>query len=200
VRELFGGARSSPVEPGWEDRWRAFHPPVRAGGVWIGPPWEQPPEDELAVVVDPGRAFGTGGHPTTRACVELLARAPRGSLLDAGCGSGVLAVAAARLGFEPVYALDRDSAAVETAARTVVQNAVRVELAQADVLQDPLPHVDLVVANIELGAVDALLARRPSCGAITSGYLAHESPVVDGWRRVDRLELEGWAADLLALK
>jgi ribosomal protein L11 methyltransferase len=200
VRELFGGARSTPVEPGWEDRWRAFHRPLRAGGVWIGPPWEQLPEDELAVVVDPGRAFGTGGHPTTRACVELLARAPRGSLLDAGCGSGVLAVAAARLGFEPVYALDRDSAAVEAASLTVERNAVSVEVAQADVLRDPLPQVDLVMANIELGAVEGLLARRPAATAITSGYLAHEAPVIDGWRRVDRLELEGWAADMFAAK
>ncbi len=68
---------SEALLPGWEERWRAFHRPVRAGGLWIGPPWESPPPGERAVVVDPGRAFGTGAHPTTRACIEVL------SLLDA---------------------------------------------------------------------------------------------------------------------
>jgi ribosomal protein L11 methyltransferase len=200
VRGIFADAGSAPVEPGWEDRWRAFHRPVHAGGLWIGPPWERPPEGEPPVVVDPGRAFGTGGHATTRVCIELLARATRGSLLDAGCGSGVLAVAGARLGFEPVYAYDCDPAAVEAASRTVAQNAVDVEVGQADVLEGVLPPVDLVVANIELAVVEALLARRPGAAAITSGYLAHEAPVADGWRRVDRLELDGWAADVLAVK
>ena len=83
----FGDVSVDEVQPGWEDGWREFHRPVRAGGLWIGPPWEQQPAGEPAVVVDPGRAFGTGAHPTTRACIELLARLERGSLLDAGCGS-----------------------------------------------------------------------------------------------------------------
>jgi phytoene dehydrogenase-like protein len=74
IRGAFDGVSSQPVEPGWEDRWRAFHRPVRAGGLWIGPPWETPPAGAPSVVVDPGRAFGTGAHATTRACIELLAR------------------------------------------------------------------------------------------------------------------------------
>ena len=122
IREAFDRVASEPVEPGWEDRWRSFHRPVRAGGLWIGPPWEQVPADGPAVVVDPGRAFGTGAHPTTRACIELLAELERGSVLDAGCGSGVIAVAAARLGFEPVFALDADPAAVEAAEATARRN------------------------------------------------------------------------------
>lgn len=200
MRAAFPDASSAPVEPGWEDRWRAFHRPVRAGGLWIGPPWEPVPAGEVAVVVDPGRAFGTGGHPTTRACVELLSRLARGSLLDAGCGSGVLAVAAARLGFEPVFALDHDPAAVEAAERTARANEAQVSVSAADVLTDELPRVDVVVANIELRAVEALLARHPAATAVTSGYLAADSPSAAGWERLERSELEGWAADVLVAK
>ena len=170
---------------------------MRAGGLWIGPPWEAPPEGEPAVVVDPGRAFGTGAHPTTRACVELLARVERGSLLDAGCGSGVLAVAACRLGFEPVHAVDADASAVEVAAATARLNGVRVDVRAGDVLRDELPAVEVVVANIELRVVEALLARDPAPVALTSGYLSQEVPAVAGWERRERVELEGWAADVL---
>jgi ribosomal protein L11 methyltransferase len=195
VRAEFGHARATPVEPGWEERWRAFHRPIRVAGLWIGPPWEKPPPGEPTVVVDPGRAFGTGAHPTTRACIELLAGAARGSVLDAGCGSGVLAVAAARLGFGPVYAVDDDPLAVQAAQRTATENGVHVNVSAADVLLDPLPRVDLLVANIELSAVEALLARRPASTAITSGYLSREMPTTATFGHVERLQLEGWAAD-----
>ncbi|MGH3132714.1 MAG: 50S ribosomal protein L11 methyltransferase [Gaiellaceae bacterium] len=198
IRAAFGYASSLPVDPGWEDRWRAFHRPVRAGGLWIGPPWEKAPAGEPAVVVDPGRAFGTGAHATTRACIDLLAGRSRGSLIDGGCGSGVIAVAAARLGFEPVFAVDDDPVAVDTARTTAHANGVSIRVSRADVLRDELPQVDVVVANIELAAVQALLARRPARRAITSGYLAHETPEVAGWKPTARLELGGWAADVLA--
>ena len=120
----FPDAEVAPVQPGWEDGWRAFHRPVRAGGLWIGPPWEQPDPGEPAVVIDPGRAFGTGAHPTTRLCVELLARCERGSLLDVGCGSGVLSIAAARLGYGPIQAVDNDPVAVETTIANAEVNGV----------------------------------------------------------------------------
>jgi ribosomal protein L11 methyltransferase len=198
IRTAFPEVASRPLEPGWEDAWRAFHRPLRAGGLWIGPPWESPPRDEPAVVIDPGRAFGTGAHPTTRACIELLARCARGSVLDAGCGSGVLAVAAARLGFGPVFALDDDAAAVEAASQAAALNGVTVDVTRADMLSAELPRVDLVVANIELRAVEALLGRRLAAVAITSGYLAPEMPRADAWEHADRLELDGWAADRFA--
>jgi ribosomal protein L11 methyltransferase len=198
IRRAFPEALAEAVEPGWEDRWKEFHRPARAGGLWIGPPWIAPPADELAVVVDPGRAFGTGAHATTRACIELLARLEPASLLDAGCGSGVVAVAAARLGFAPVFAVDVDPVAVGVCADTARLNGVGVEAAVADVLRDDLPEADVVVANIELAVVEALLARASARAAITSGYLASEAPRVPGWEPVDRIELEGWAADVLA--
>jgi ribosomal protein L11 methyltransferase len=196
LRSAFGEVASTPVEPGWGHRWRRFHRAVRVGGLWIGPPWETPPADEPTVVVDPGRAFGTGAHPTTQLCVELLARTTRREgLLDVGCGSGVLAVAAARLGFDPVRAVDVDEAAVEVARVTARANGVQVRIARADALRERLPDAETVLANIELRAVERLLARIEAVQVVTSGYLAHEQPRVLGWRSVDRLELEGWAAD-----
>jgi ribosomal protein L11 methyltransferase len=197
IAAAFADTSWAEVEPGWEHRWREFHRPVRAGGLWIGPPWETPPEGEPAVVVDPGRAFGTGAHPTTRACVELLAGLERGSLLDAGCGSGVLAVAAVRLGFGPVIAVDFDPVAVETAARTAAANGVEIRVEAADVLVDALPEADLVVANIELRVVEGLLARRPAPVAVTAGYLVAETPDVPGWAHAARVVVDGWAADVL---
>jgi ribosomal protein L11 methyltransferase len=198
IVEAFPDAAVEQVEPGWEDRWREFHHAVRAGGLWVGPPWETPEAGELAVVIDPGRAFGTGAHPTTRASLELVARRPPSSLLDAGCGSGVVAIAAARLGFDPVVAVDADPVAVEVTRENAARNGVTVEARQVDVLTDELPGADLVVANIELRVVEALLARCESPHAITSGYLAGEAPAASGWTQVEAVEVDGWAAHLFA--
>ena len=85
-----------------------------------------------------------------------------------------------------------------SAAETVRSNGVHVQVASADVLRDELHRTDVAVANIELGVVEALLVRLPASIAITSGYLESETPLVPGWEPVDRLELEGWAADVLA--
>ncbi len=198
LRGLFGDVVSAPVEAGWESRWREFHRPARAGGLWIGPPWAEPPPSEPTVVVDPGRAFGTGAHATTRACIELVASLERGSLLDAGCGSGVVAVAAARLGFAPVLALDVDPVAVEVTRETALLNGVTIEARVGDVTRDDLPPADVLVANIELGVVEALLARRPSSRAVvTAGYLAGEVPRAEGWEVAEGIELDGWGAHVL---
>ena len=196
IRARFPDASSTEVEPGWRDRWKEFHRPVRAGGLWLGPPWIDAPQDEHAVVVDPGRAFGTGAHPTTRACIEALSRLERGSMLDAGCGSGVVAVAAVRLGFDPVRAVDLDEVAIEVAVETVRSNGVDVHVSRADVLLDDLPDADVLVANIELAVVERLLERAQSRIAVTSGYFASDRPRSTRWEPVDRVELEGWAADV----
>ena len=187
-----------PVPDGWEDAWRSFHHPVTAGGLWLGPPWEEPPDRARAVVIDPGRAFGTGAHPTTRLCVELLARTTgRGSVLDVGCGSGVLAIAAARLGFSPVVAVDVDPVAVETTGANAGANEVAVDVRVLDAETGTLPAVDVAVANILLRPVQTILARLDAEVAITSGYLAGERPAHAGWSHVESLELDGWAADRL---
>jgi ribosomal protein L11 methyltransferase len=185
-----------PVEDGWEDTWRAFHRPVEVGGLWLGPPWERPPDAARAVVIDPARAFGTGAHPTTRLCVELLATTKaRGSLLDVGCGSGVLAIAASRLGFSPIAALDVDPVAVETTRRNAAANGVGLDTAVVDALTGTLPAADLAVANVLLRPVEAILALLDASEAITSGYLAGERPRHPGWEHVETLILDGWAAD-----
>jgi ribosomal protein L11 methyltransferase len=195
ARVAFGDVDATAVEPGWEDRWREFHRPVRIGPLWIGPPWETPEPGALAVVIDPGRAFGTGAHATTRLCLELLLDVEPGALLDLGCGSGVLAIAAAKLGFDPVTALDDDPAAVEAARANAEANGVHIAVEQADVLGDPQPEAAVAVANIELAAVEALATRVRAPVFIASGYLAADPLEPDGWRSVRGIELDGWAAN-----
>lgn len=193
------GAVSEPVAEGWKDAWRTFHRPVEVGGVWIGPPWERPPDRMRAIVIEPGRAFGTGAHPTTQLCVELLAAMPqRGSLLDVGCGSGVLAIAGARLGFAPVVAVDVDPVAVETTRTNAAANGADVEAVVLDALREPLPQADAAVANVLLRPVEEILTRLEVELAVTSGYLATDELRAPRWRRVDRRELDGWAADTWA--
>ena len=176
---------------GWEDGWRAFHHGVRIGRLWVGPPWEEPPGNAVAVAIDPGRAFGTGAHATTRLCLELLQEIEPASLLDVGCGSGVLSVAAAKLGFAPAHAVDIDEVAVETTRANAAANGVAVEVGSE------LRRASLAVMNIALDVVEAMLPKLPVERAITSGYLERDEPRVDGWRRVQRSTSDGWAADLL---
>ena len=179
------------VVDGWEDGWRAFHHGVRVGRCWVGPPWEEPPAHAIAVVIDPGRAFGTGAHATTRLCLELLQELEPTSLLDVGCGSGVLSVAAAKLGFAPVTAVDIDGVALETTRSNAEANGVTVEISSG-----PRPS-RLAVMNIALDVVERMLHELPVERVVTSGYLDRDEVRVDGWRRLGRRVRDGWAADLL---
>ena len=160
------------------------------GRLWIGPPWFEP--EEIAVVIDPGRAFGTGAHGSTRAALELLGRLEPSAALDLGCGSGVLSVAAVRLGFGPLRAFDLDPLAVGATAENAARNGVEVEVSRADVLTDPLPSAPLWLANLELGLLRRLL-ERPDLPAriIASGRLPTRRSAA-----VDRVEVDGWAAEV----
>jgi ribosomal protein L11 methyltransferase len=195
--ERFGPIRILDVTPGWEDEWRRFHRPVRIGPLWVGPSWERPEDDAIAIVIDPGRAFGTGAHATTRLCLELLLGLEPASIVDVGCGSGVIAVAARKLGFEPVIALDSDTAAVEAARTNVAANRVDVDVQHADALADPLPAVEIAVVNIAREAVERMAMRFDGALVVSSGYLDRERPEPSGWRAAERRVAEGWAADLL---
>ncbi len=195
LRERFDVTSESFAE-GWEEAWREFHHGVVVGRFWIGPPWEEATNEVDAVVIDPGRAFGTGAHATTRLTLELLQKLEPGSLLDVGCGSGVLSIAAAKLGFRPIVAIDVDQDAVDIALANARVNGVELDAYRSDALADDLPAADVVVANVALDVVERLLPRLDARLAITSGYLERDDPQVTGWRRIDRGDREGWAADL----
>lgn len=188
--------RDEPVAEGWEDAWRAFHRGIPVGRLWVGPPWELPPAGLLPVVIEPGRAFGTGAHPTTHLCLELLQEVEPGSLLDIGCGSGVLSIAAAKLGFAPVTAVDVDPIAIEVTRANASANEVDV----AASLVGELPRADLAVANISLDAVTTLLPRLDARRAIVSGYLDQDALDAERWSVVERRTLDGWAADLVEFR
>jgi ribosomal protein L11 methyltransferase len=190
----FDLVEAGEVPEGWEDAWRDFHHGVRVGRLWIGPPWEEPPAGTIPVVIDPGRAFGTGAHPTTRLCLELLQEVEPTSLLDVGCGSGVLSIAAAKLGFAPVTAVDLDDTALEVTAENAAANGVVLDLAEA------LAPAVTAVMNIALDVVERMLPELPVGRAITSGYLDRDEPQVAGWQRVERRVRDGWAADLLEFR
>ena len=187
---------ASSFAEGWEEAWREFHHGVEVGQFWVGPPWEEATDGVIAIVIDPGRAFGTGAHATTRLSLDLLQVLEPSSLLDVGCGSGVLSLAAAKLGFEPIVAVDNEQDAVDIALANARANDVEIGAYRADALTDELPAADVVVANVALDVVEALLPRLDARLAVTSGYLERDELRAPGWRRVDRRDREGWAADL----
>ncbi|MGZ4354429.1 MAG: 50S ribosomal protein L11 methyltransferase, partial [Gaiellaceae bacterium] len=190
----FPAVTTIPIVPGWEDRWRRFHNGVCVGPLWVGPPWEQPPAGAVTVVIEPGRAFGTGAHATTRLALELLADLEPGSLLDVGCGSGVVAIAACRLGFRPVRAGDTDPAALEATRENAARNDVSVDVGPLDARTDEL-DADVIVANIGLDVVEVLAPRVRCRNLVLSGYLEVQQPSVSGLVHLARRERDGWAAD-----
>lgn len=146
---------TSEVADDWHERWKSFHGSILVGDeargrVLLRPTWEpRGPGDAVEIVLDPGQAFGTGSHPTTRLCVDLmLDLEPRGELADLGCGSGVLAIVARKLGWEPVRGYDFDPLAVQATAVNAELNDTSLEVARAD-LRDGLPPLaPTVVANL----------------------------------------------------
>ena len=142
------------VPDDWADRWADFHRPIEVGGrIGVRPSWWDPQDGLINVVVDPGRAFGTGGHPTTRLSLALLieleaAGEARGPLADWGTGSGVLGIAAAKLGWSPVIGCDREEASLETARSNADANGVEMEIERVDVREGPPPVRPTVVANL----------------------------------------------------
>lgn len=198
------------VDDDWEERWKQFHQPVLIGKrIYVRPPWEAPLERPgvVDVPIDPGRAFGTGSHSTTRLCLELLLDVSEdgGSVVDLGCGSGVLSIAAARLGLGPVAALDADTLAVGATEANALANGVLLErIERIDLREQPVPEAELVLANLMrpllLRVADLMGAGRPGT-LIASGLLVEEADEVAGafapMREVRRLADKGWAALLL---
>ncbi len=175
VRAVAGDAlveiSTSEIPDDWHERWKQFHRPVlieaprqpsgpvgqrpAIPALHVRPPWEAPserrPGDVRELVIDPGQAFGTGAHASTRLCLELLlalaaGEQPSGSLLDVGTGSGVLAIAAAALGFAPVLGLDHEQESVDAARENGAVNGVEIEVERFDLRRQQLPSVEPAAA------------------------------------------------------
>jgi ribosomal protein L11 methyltransferase len=173
LRAAAGGAlvevSTSEIADDWGERWREFHRPlVLDGRLTVRPPWEPQGSTPIDLVIDPGQAFGTGAHATTRMCLELMLELEpddRG-FVDLGCGSGVLAIAAARLGYAPVIALDNDPASVEAAAANALVNGVEIDVRRHDLRTERTPAADTVAANL---LAPLLLAWVPTLAAPAPG-------------------------------
>jgi ribosomal protein L11 methyltransferase len=221
LRAAAGGALvdvlTEEIPDDWHERWKAFHRPVLvtrgARGLRVRPPWEQaepqPGVEEL--VIDPGQAFGTGAHETTRLCLELLLELePEGALVDLGCGSGVLAIAAARLGWDPVVGIDHERESVAAAQDNAAVNGATIDIRHFDLLHDgPPPSAPTIVANLlrplllNVAATGFADAQRPQV-LIASGLLIPEADEVSatferelGLRETARRHAGDWTALLL---
>jgi len=199
----------------WSERWKQFHRPlVLDDRLAVRPPWEAPIGADVELVIDPAQAFGTGAHATTRLCLELLLEladaggpgSARGGLLDLGCGSGVLAIAAAKLGFAPVAAVDFDPLSVAVTRDNAAVNDVELDVARSDLRSDPIPSAPTVLANLLRPLLLDYAARvmEPPRTLIASGLLTHEADEIAAafaahdLRERDRRERGEWAALLLA--
>jgi ribosomal protein L11 methyltransferase len=217
VQAVVGGAfvsvSSSEVADDWAERWREFHQPLSLGGrLLVRPPWIPAADTELDLVIDPGQAFGTGAHATTALCLGMLLdlALPGGddrSVVDLGCGSGVLAILAARLGWAPVLALDFDPLAVEATLENAEVNGVSLaDVRRFDLRGEaPVPAARLVLANL-LGPLLLAWCERPVIAQtiIASGLLISEADGIaaafarQGFAEMDRRVQGDWAALLLS--
>ena len=197
-----GGSHWSPTA------FEESHRGVKVGRIVVAPPWIFPDMDRETIIVKirPSAGFGTGHHPSTRLALALLQQiqCEGRDVLDVGTGSGILAIAAARLGASHVCAVDRDRDALAAAADSVQRNAVKkvVELKLADISVDTLGEFDVVIANLEApqiaGCASSLLACVRSGGLLLlSGFLTAELGTVAGAlsQQPALVEYEdGWAA------
>jgi len=220
-RMQFGTATIKPVErQDWAESWkRFFHTQRVSERIVVKPSWESfaaKPEDCI-VEIDPGLSFGTGLHGTTRACLRFLdawqRRQPQASVLDMGCGTGILAIAAAKLGFPRVTAIDNDPDAVRVTRANAALNGVadRMECIQADVAIATVAEFkadkayDLVLANLLAGIliqwadrITAAVSRIPGSGLVLSGVLEEQYEAVRsayverGFEEQESLVLDGW--------
>ncbi len=188
----------------WVRRTQAEFAPIEIGArLWVGPSWHQPPRERVAVRIDPGLAFGTGSHPTTQLVLNFLDKVIWGGerVLDYGCGSGVLALAAAKLGAAQVDGADADPQAVETALANARVNRVELRAWLPDGLPDGL--YDIVVSNIlaqPLIVLAPLLAARTRPGgrlALAGILQSQAEPVArayDPWFHTEVTDVrDGWA-------
>jgi ribosomal protein L11 methyltransferase len=209
VRELAGdtivGLVRSPIDAGWARAWQDHLVAVTVGAFTIRPPWLEGEGSDL--VIDPGPSFGAASHPTTGLCLELLQELDAGgALVDWGAGSGVLAIAAARLGFAPVAAVELDLLAAHVAKRNAGRNGAIIEVTVGDVTAGA-PWAPTIVANLTLPLLVAAAGVFPGeegpTRLIASGVLTPQADAaVAAWAPLgfverERRERDGWAALVL---
>jgi ribosomal protein L11 methyltransferase len=201
---------SKEIPDDWADRWQDFHKAVLVGDrILVRPSWAESQPATIDLIVEPGQAFGTGAHPTTRMCLELLLEIAEGetpgALADWGTGSGVLAIAAAKLGFAPVVACDHERAALDAAGASAKANGVDLELARVDLRREPAPSAPTVTANLTAPLLREVATRieGPPRRIVCSGMLRSEvDEVTEAFARLGLHERErrasgDWAALLL---
>ncbi|MDX6641112.1 MAG: ribosomal protein methyltransferase [Solirubrobacteraceae bacterium] len=203
LRAAVGGAlvdvSTSEVADDWNRRWREFHRPVVVGSLRVRAPWHDAGAGDI--VIDPGQAFGTGAHATTRLCLQALCDLePGGPLVDVGCGSGVLGIAAAHLGWAPVLGLDHEPQSVEATTTNARANRAPVAVRRFDLRTEPVPAAPTIVANLLRPLLVAMELSEPPRTLVAGGLLVAEGDGVTaalgrhGLREVRRLEAEGWLA------
>ncbi len=216
VSAVFGDgvhcALTAPGTPWSVTHFEESHGRIQVGRIVVAPPWIFPDLDgtTLIVKIRPSTGFGTGHHPSTRLALALLQEieCEERHVLDVGTGSGVLAIAAARLGAGRVCAIDRDADALAAAADGVQRNAVkqRVELKKADISVDTLGEFDVVVANLEADQIHAWGSSlwrhvKPGGQLLLSGFWTTEWDAIAAVLPAPprRVEHEGgWAAAIVA--
>lgn len=200
-------------EEEWATAWKKYYKPVKiSNSITITPTWEdykKEKEDEQIIELDPGMAFGTGTHPTTILCIQAIEQKlnKKDHVIDVGTGTGVLSIAAAKLGAEKVLALDLDEVAVESAILNVKLNKVEdiITVKQNNLLEQVDGEVDLVVANILAEVIvrfvqDAARVLKPEGTFITSGIIkgkkleVQEALTKHGFVIEDTLSMEDWVA------
>jgi len=179
----------------WAESWKKHFPPLSIGdSLLVKPSWSrrQPAKGQAAVILDPGLSFGTGQHPTTAFCLSEVVRRREvrlcQSFMDIGTGSGILAIAAAKLGYEPVHAIDFDPACVGISRDNARANAVArmVKISRGDVARlelKPVQRIDLVCANLISNLLVAERRRivaqvNPAGTLVLAGILRTEFPIV----------------------
>ena len=194
----------------WRQRQLADYEPDLIGErLVVRPEWAPAPQAPgvLDIVLSESAAFGVGSHPTTRTCLELLLeREPRGSFADLGCGTGVLAIAAAKLGWAPVVAVDVQPASVETTRANAAANGVTVEASMLDLAAVPPPVAEGLAANVPAwlhARVAAALPEAVPAMAVISGFVPGEAAGVleaygrRGLRPARQVEAHGWLVAVL---
>ncbi|RJS17448.1 50S ribosomal protein L11 methyltransferase [Corallococcus sp. H22C18031201] len=204
IAESFPHARHGLEEQpqqDWSEQWKSLIKSVQVGRLWVGPPWEadKAPQDKVRIVIEPKMAFGTGDHPTTSLCLAavdtFMATHPGATVLDVGTGTGVLAIAAKKLGAGATVGTDNDPTSVELAQENCVDNGTP----DIDVSGRELTQVsgtfDLVLANIlanTLIELAPLIVAKAHGRLILAGVLAHQrQDVEDAYRKLGCTVLEG---------